>query len=216
MMNHKDLESIDFHYRDAIRLLYIFTGLAEPISGDNKIGEPTHAFSGEKRLMALDFYIRYPDYLANQLLDRYESCGDKKFLSLVDKILKGDEPDVRTVLMVRWKRGAYQKIETALSILEAPGLIKTVKDMDKQGHPWTYLIFPQAYEVVKDATTQQSSLGWYEKQVAALKHLPYQKSGTGLKQEQYDVPEYENAALGSVIPTIKTQVISRLEKLKDD
>ena len=69
---------------------------------------------------------------------------------------------------------------------------------------------------MKSATTQQPSLGWYEKQVEALKKLPYQKSGTGLKQEQYDVPEYENAALGSVIPTIKTQVISRLEKFKDD
>jgi hypothetical protein len=216
MMNHNDMESIDFHYRDAIRLLYIFTGLAEPISGEIKTGEPTHVFFGEKRLMALDFYIRYPDYLANQLLDRYESSGDETLLSLADNILKGDEPDVRTVLMVRWKRGAYQKIETALSILEAPGLIKTVKDMDKQGHPWTYLIYPQAYEVTKDATTQQSSLGWYEKQVAALKQLPYQKSGTGLKQEQYSVPEYESAALGSVIPTIKSQVIERLEKLKDD
>ncbi len=210
------MDGLDFHYRDAIRLLYILTGLAEPIEGKVEAGMPTHVFVGEKRLMALDFYIRYPDYLANRLLDRYESCGDKEFLFLANEILKDDEPDIRTVLMVRWKRGAYQKVETALSILEAPGLIKTVKDVLKKGHPWTYLIYPKAYEIAKEAVIQQTSLNWYEKQVEALKQLPYQQSGTILKQEQYEVPEYEEAALGRVIPTIKPQVIERLEKLKDD
>lgn len=215
-MDHTDIESREFHYRDAIRLLYIFTGLAEPVSGAVKAGDPTHVFSGEKRLMALDFYMRYPDYLANQLLSQYENSGDAQLLVLAEDILDGEEPDVRTVLMVRWKRGAYQKIETALSILEAPGLIKTVKDTSKKGHPWTYLIFPKAYELAKDASIQQPSLKWYQKQIMALKKIPYQKSGTELKQDQYSISEYENASLGKVIPTIKNKVMSRLEMLKDD
>ena len=210
------MEGLDFHYRDAIRLLYILTGLAEPIEGKIEAADSTHIFVGEKRLMALDFYIRYPDYLANRLLDHYENCGDAQLLFLANEILKDDEPDIRTVLMVRWKRGAYQRVETALSILEAPGLIKTVKDVLKKGHPWTYIIYPKAYEIAKEAIIQQPSLSWYGKQVDALKQLPYQQSGTSLKQEQYDVPEYEKTALGSVIPTIKPQVIERLEKLKDD
>ncbi len=211
-----NLKGLDFHYRDAIRLLYILTGLAEPITGEILTNNPSHVFTGEKRLMALDFYMRYPDYLAHQLLEQYEDSNDPSLLKLAKKIMESsDEPDIRTILMVRWKRGAYQKVETALSILEAPGLIKTVQNTTKQGQPWTYLIFPQAFVVAEDAVVQQPSLAWYPRQVSALKQLPYKKSGTSLKQDQYSVPEYEKTKLGNVIPPIKHRVLKRLEKMND-
>ncbi|MFZ2634224.1 MAG: hypothetical protein WA081_17560 [Desulfosalsimonadaceae bacterium] len=208
-----NLKGLDFHYRDAIRLLYILTGLAEPITGEILPNKPSHIFTGEKRLMALDFYMRYPDYLANQLVKQYEDSKDPRLLRLAKEIMDGDEPDIRTILMVKWKHGAYQKVETALSILEAPGLIKTVQDTASQGQPWTYLLFPQAFTVAQNAVVQQPSLAWYPRQVKALMHLPYKKSGTSLKQDQYSVPEYERAELGHVIPPIKHQVLNRLEKL---
>ena len=210
-----NFEGLDFHYRDAIRLLYILTGLAEPITGEILPNNPSHVFTGEKRLMALDFYMRYPDYLANQLLEQYKDSKNPSLLKLAKEIMDGDEPDIRTILMVRWKRGAYQKVETALSILEAPGLIKTVQDAASQGQPWTYLLFPHAFAVAQEAVVQQPSLAWYPRQVKALTKLPYKKSGTSLKQDQYSVPEYEKAKIGHVIPPIKHRVLNRLEKLND-
>ncbi|MCI5222889.1 MAG: hypothetical protein D3924_09505 [Candidatus Electrothrix sp. AR4] len=207
-----DCESIDFHYRDAIRLLFILTGLSNQLDEPSS-ENPSHIFTGEKRLMALDFYMRYPDYLAHQLLEQYEINNDSTVLMAANEIMVGDEPDIRTILMVRWKHGAYQPIETALSILEAPRLIRTVQDTSKQGQPWTYLIFPKAFIVVQDAVEQQPSLAWYSKQVSALKHIPYQKSGTSLKDGQYSVPEYKKTKIGQIIPPIKEQVLKRLEKL---
>ncbi len=35
--------------------------------------------------------------------------------------VEGQELDIRTILMIGWKIGAYQIIETALSILESRG-----------------------------------------------------------------------------------------------
>ena len=206
-----------FHYRDAIRLLYILTGLADPIKpAELQDSDHTHAFNGEKRLMALDFYIRYPDYLADQLLNQYEETGQSNpnLLNVAKDIMKGDEPDIRTILMVRWKRGAYQKIDTALAILEAPGLIKTVQNTALKGKPWSYLIYPKAFEVAKDAVSQQPSLEWYPKQVSALMLLPYHDSGTSLKDKQYQNFEYGNTKLGNIIPQIKSRVIERLENVK--
>ncbi|NQZ56075.1 MAG: hypothetical protein HRT88_01200 [Lentisphaeraceae bacterium] len=209
------LENSDFHYRDAMRLLYILTGLAEPYTGDSLTRKPSHVFVGEKRLMALDFYMRYPDYLANEILNLYEDNQDESLLALAKKMMEGDEPDVRTILMVRWKRGAYQRVETALSILEAPGLIKTVQDTSKPGKPWAYLLFPLAFDVAKDAIIQQPSLDWYPRQVSALKNIHYEKSGTELKKGQYSVREYDEANLGSIIPSIKNQVYKRLESYNE-
>jgi hypothetical protein len=193
-----------------MRLLFILTGMAEAIEGNTPTGEATHKFHGELRLMKLDFFVRYPDYLANHLLNLYESCSEPKLLEAAKSIMIGDEPDLRTILMVRWKYGAYERIETALSILEAPGLIKTVRDTAAHGRPWTYLIFESAFKLVSEAINQQPSLNWYARQIDAIKLLP-NLNGSELKEAQYAIPEYENAAIGRTIPRIKEKVIDRLE-----
>ncbi|WP_156875476.1 hypothetical protein [Phaeobacter inhibens] len=195
-----------------MRLLFILTGMAEAVEGKNSTGEATHKFYGELRLMKLDFFVRYPDYLANHLLNLYESNSEPELLEAAKSIMIGEEPDIRTILMVRWKYGAYERIETALSILETPGLIKTVRDTTAHGRPWTYLIFESAFKLVSEATIQQPSLAWYARQIEAIKLLP-NMNGSELKEAQYAIPEYENAAIGRTIPRIKEKVIKRLETL---
>lgn len=186
--------------------------MSDALEGEVSDGHPSHKFSGELKLMKLDFYVRYPDYLANQLLEQYRTSGGVKFLHLAREIMMGEEPDIRTILMVRWRYGAYERIETALSILEAPGLIRAVRDTQAPGKPWTYLIFPSAFSVVADAINQQPSLAWYMRQIDAIKCLP-KTTGSALKDAQYSVPEYENAAIGKPIPSIRNKVINLLEQL---
>ena len=208
------MKESNYHYRDAIRLLYLLTGLSKTIENSTyKEMGASHIFSGEKRLMALDFYIRYPDYLADRLLDEYDSTDPKNenILLVAKRILEGEEPDMRTILMVRWKMGAYQKIETALSILESRGLITTIQDIGAQGKPWSYLIYPEAFQVAHNAILQQPDLSWYSRQVEAIKLFPFNVSGGKLKEEQYKNPEYRNTPIGRVIPSIKDRVLTRLE-----
>lgn len=110
-------------HRDALRLLFILGGgCHETTTAIDP--EVTHVFQSEKRLMAIDFLVRYPDYLADALLDQFEVSGDVSLLSAADRIFVDDEPSIRTVSMVRWHFGAYQKIETALATLHAYGFVR--------------------------------------------------------------------------------------------
>lgn len=193
-----------------MRLLFILTEMSDRLKNVPDSKAPTHKFIGELKLMKLDFYVRYPDYLANQLIDEFQSNQDTNCLKMAHEIMNGEEPDIRTILMVRWRYGAYEKIETALAILEAPGLIKAVRDVRAPGKPWSYLIFPSAFHVAMDAVAQEPTLTWYLRQIEAIKLLP-RMSGSELKDAQYSVPEYENAAIGKQIPRIGEKVTERLE-----
>lgn len=104
---------VGFHQRDAIRLLFILSLGSEETDLGGRV------FRGEKRAMAIDFMVRYPDYLADELLNRFENEGDIDALGAAEAIFAADEPDIRTVSMVRWRRGAFQNIEMPLSILTA-------------------------------------------------------------------------------------------------
>ncbi|MGG3815180.1 hypothetical protein ABEV34_26545, partial [Methylorubrum rhodesianum] len=77
---------IGFHHRDAVRLLYILALGSEEAAHDGRI------FRGEKRAMAIDFLVRYPDYLADELLTRFETEGDPAALDAASDIFDADEP----------------------------------------------------------------------------------------------------------------------------
>ncbi|MGN7126998.1 hypothetical protein [Methylorubrum populi] len=44
--------------------------------------------------MAIDFLVRYPDYLADELLSLYESERDPDILAAAQGIFDASEPDV--------------------------------------------------------------------------------------------------------------------------
>lgn len=53
------------------------------------------------RLQALDFWLRNPDYLADELLDEYEAGRRPDALNVVRKIFDDQEPDLRRLPMAR-------------------------------------------------------------------------------------------------------------------
>lgn len=59
-----------YRHRDALRLLFILVAGSE--DADKPTQEFVKVFRAEKRLMAIDFLVRYPDYLGDALLDLYE------------------------------------------------------------------------------------------------------------------------------------------------
>jgi hypothetical protein len=77
--------------------------------------------------MAIDFWIRYPDYLADQLLDLYDETKDPALLAEIQAIFDREEPDVRLIKVLRWRYGAFDRIEDALAILSARNLVKPMK-----------------------------------------------------------------------------------------
>lgn len=203
-----------YHFRDALRLLFILTqGSASMVAPDTARGFD-HVFEGEKRAMALDFLIRYPDYLANDLLELYELEGDPQLLDAVGTIFRDGEPDLRVIYMVRWSFGAFEPLETAVAILEARGLVRAVKVNIGGQDRHDFLVGPGAREFLERAVREQPQLAWYEKQVALALRVWGKSSGSAVKGAQYEHPEYRNTPRGSVIPSIKDRVLERFERLE--
>lgn len=197
-----------FHHRDAIRLLFILALGCERSDPDG-----ASVFRGEKRAMAIDFLVRYPDYLADELLNAYEAEGDPADLAAVQAIFDADEPTVRLVSMVRWHRGAFQNIETPLAILRARGLVRPLRQAGGQRRH-DFVIEPTAFAFMADVIDQQPDLVWYKDRAELVMTLAGLRSGSSLKEDQYLHDEYKNAPLGTEIPSIKARVLTRLQRLK--
>src|SRR5690606_37906916 len=108
----------------ALRLLFLLDAAGVLVDGGPTI-PPTavKVVRSEKRIQAMDFWMRNPDYLAAEVLVLVQS---RRFtdadLIVAQGLLVGDEPDLRRYPMVRYLFGAFEPIDDAFSMLVTPGL----------------------------------------------------------------------------------------------
>lgn len=205
---------VGFHFRDALRLLFILVRGSVPMPEPDAARGFDHVFEGEKRAMAIDFLVRYPDYLADDLLRLYGESRDPTLLDAVAAIFDGEEPDVRTVGMIRWSFGAFNNLETALAILEVRGLARAVRVSASGQARHDFLVGALARDFLAEAVDTAGELAWYDRQVGLALRVWGDASGSAVKRAQYEHPEYRDAPLGSVIPSIKDRVWRRFLTLK--
>lgn len=58
-------------------------------------GDVVCVLHSQSRLQALDFWMRNPDYLANELLTEFETSGERDLLTIAQRIFDDREPDLR-------------------------------------------------------------------------------------------------------------------------
>src|SRR5687767_13692353 len=83
--------------QSAVRLLACICAASEPVQDTEFGSDIVGILRAQSRLQALDFWIRYPDYLANELLNEFETDGSTDDLELPRRILHDREPDLRRV-----------------------------------------------------------------------------------------------------------------------
>tara|TARA_R110002124_G_scaffold233934_1_gene399331 strand:+ start:498 stop:992 length:495 start_codon:yes stop_codon:yes gene_type:complete len=157
--------------------------------------------------------MRYPDYLADELLERFDQTGDKAYLTLAEKIFSSEEPDLRRFPMIRWRFGAYERMDDALSILLSRGLIRiggrklvdTVLETD-------FFVMPKAIQTTTDIISEYPTLQWYIDRANLVADIANGRGGAALKKRQYQRIEYADTALGEIIPSITNDVLNRLEE----
>ncbi|QPH54802.1 hypothetical protein [Pontivivens ytuae] len=110
--------------QNAVRLLACIVAGSEGPEPGVWDEEVVAVLDGQARLQALDFWIRYPDYLANELLDLYEKDGAERLLETAKRIFSDREPELRHLPMIRYHFGAYEPLDNALAILRAADLIR--------------------------------------------------------------------------------------------
>lgn len=200
----------DYH-RNALRILFILTRGSQP-RADTGVEGFDRVFTGESRVQALDFWMRYPEYLADELLSLFDESGDPTYLDEARRIFDLDEPDLRTVPMMRFYFGAYEPLDTVLGMLKARNLVlprSRVTAMGRKGHE--FLVSPTAAALLDRMVAELPPLAWYENRVALVLKVAGSRGGFLLKARQHERREYHDTKVDDPIPTTAGRVRRRLE-----
>ncbi|WP_371158380.1 hypothetical protein [Jannaschia sp. 2305UL9-9] len=170
---------------------------------------------GQARLQAFDFWMRYPDYLANELLNDHANGGSDDLLIIARRIFDDREPDLRNLPMIRYHFGAFEPLDNALSILRAADLIR----IDRRGQPGkvkqhSYLLTRRGCEAMEILASEAPELAWYRDRAQLVADVAGDQGGSKLKGRQYVQTEYAETDLSQPIRTIADRVLERLQQLE--
>lgn len=198
----------------AIRVLVILEACGDAVKAVDPPGV-VKAIRSELRLQALDFWLRNPDYLADELVTKVE-VGElgESYLDTASHLLDDPEPDLRWYPMPRWHYGAYEAIDDAFSILEAYGLalLRRIGGVTKAARSQFFLTVKGGAAVADLAG--EPRLSWYTEQVKLVALVAGADLGSALKKRQYKQAEYARTELGVNIAPIASGVRERLAKLR--
>lgn len=203
-------------YQDAVRLLLLIDAAAESLPDPPPAEAPVDAVAvlhSQVLLQKLDFWLRNPDYLADELISRFERDGNAEDLELARDILESDEPEVRSYQMLRFLFGAYEPLDEALSVLRTPGLvIRRKQGSAGKVRQHDYYLTASGRTVARAVVDTAPALSYYVERSALVADLAAGRRGSALRDIQYLQPEYADAALGTRIAGIADRARHRLEE----
>jgi hypothetical protein len=200
--------------QSAVRLLACIDSGSTDVTDDSWGSDVVATLRAQSRLQALDFWMRNPDYLANELLSDFEVSGDAATLALARTILESREPDLRRVPMIRYRFGAFEPLDNALSILRAAEFIR----IRRQGSPGKvnehiYLLTQGGRQAMNDLASLAEEIAWYKNRAEIVARLAGGAGGKALKDRQYLQADYADTALKHIIAPITDRVRLRMEAL---
>ncbi|MFF2308170.1 hypothetical protein ACFVVP_37390 [Streptomyces sp. NPDC058128] len=168
----------------------------------------------QRKLAKLDFLVRNPDYLADQIITACEE-GRLTRDRLLDAraVLEEREPELHTYRMLRNKHGAYESMNNALAVLRHPGLIKVVragKSSDTHVRRRDYYLLSTGAAFAERLRNEVPVLAWYDQQVLYVRMVTEGMSAEQLKALQYEHAEYAGTPVGQIIAGIAERVRARL------
>jgi hypothetical protein len=205
--------------QDAVRILLLIDGAAEPLSApirdDAVLTDAVGVVEGQLRLQKLDFWLRSPDFLADELLNDYERSGEPRLLDLAAQILDSEEPEVRRYPMLRHHFGAYEPLDDALAVLRSAGLVVRRRH-GRVGRTsrHDYYLLARGRDVARTVVAQAPAFRYYVDRVQLVLDLADGRGGNQLKERQYLQDEYATAARGTRIGSISARARSRLAQLR--
>jgi len=204
--------------QDAVRLLFILSEIGDEPPSESPDGSVLY-IEGQAKLQALDFWLRNPDYLANELLNMYEA--DRKnnihLLKKAQEILNSEEVNVRNFPMIRWHYGAFEALDEPLSLLRLYKFItfrKIKSNNETKTLVYKYYLLENGLIASRKLVAEHSILNWYVERCKLLKTLFGKIPGSKLKEIQHKQPEYHNTGWGESIISIKENVQKRLLEIK--
>lgn len=168
------------------------------------------------RLAKLDFWLRNPDYLADDLLTDLEAglIIRSEIEAHIARMLSGGAPSLHRYPMRRYFFGAYDRIDDALSILKSYGQIthRRTHETDTKSRR-DYFLLEAGRASLERMRAGIPELTWYDEQARAISLIADASQGASARRRQYEHPEYEEAEHGLLIPPITDRVITRATDL---
>lgn len=200
--------------QNAVRLLFLLRYVGEvPRTPPDPVGT-ARVVRSEVRLHALDFWLRNPDYLADEILNEVDASRlDVEYAEVAARLLVDPEPNLRHYPMYRWLFGAYEPLDDAAALLEAAGMLQ----INRTGRAGTglvsrtqFFLTERGLQAADDLQTSEEAFSWYQRQIALVMAVARDEPGSRLKQRQYQQAEYADTELGSRIAPIHDRVRRRL------
>lgn len=195
----------------AARLLVILDVLGHEPNGTESLMFPdvSKVVRSSSRLAKLDFWLRNPDYLADELLNDIVAgeLDPANALAEVDRMLSGTAPTVHSFPMQRYKHGAWELPDNALALLKSAGCVDSRRVGDSKALNAAkarrdYFLLAAGVTRLNELRRDVSQMGWYDQQAAAIKMLSVGGSGAAIRARQYEQPEYKTARVGTTIGSI--------------
>ena len=203
----------------ALRMLFLLdkAGLHPSSSGGAPPAGAVAVISSEKKLQALHFWMRNPDYLAYEILDGVErGVLDPQWIDRVVHLLEREEPALRRYPMLRYFFGAYEPIDDSFSILVAAGLAECRRfGTPGKVRQTKFILLELGREHARRIATDHPELRWYPERAGVVAEISGTRTGDMLKKSQYRLSEYAETALGDVIQPIDDVVYEKLEQLRN-
>ena len=204
-------------WQDSVRLLLLIDAAAKPPAEGEAIPASTvGVVHTQVRLQKLDFWVRYPDYLAFELMNEYEAApGEAGLLDLASSILESEEPDLRRFPMLRHKFGAFEEMDDALAPLVERGLIRKTQALGRNRVvQHIYFLLKRGRQVARSMVQQAPALEWYVTRIQLVVALVDGLGGTQIKNRQYLLRDYADTPWRQYIAPITEQARARLSELK--
>lgn len=168
------------------------------------------------RLAKLDFWVRNPDYLADELLTDIEAGAVDPTAGLAHaaRMLTGSVPMLHLYPMQRYKYGAWELPDNAFAVLKYLGLAdqKRVQELGAGGAARArrdYFLFAEGADQAVEMRSRVPQTEWYDQQADAIALLNVGVSGAAAKSRQYDQPNYAATPIGATIGPILDRVRER-------
>ncbi|WP_430593279.1 hypothetical protein [Humidisolicoccus flavus] len=199
----------------AARLLILLDVLGMPVGDPPPVPGAVRAISSLTRLEKLDFWMRNPDYLADELLtDHLEGRLPRQTIEVHVSRMLSLAATGHHYPMIRFKYGAYEQVDDALAKLKSTGLIEHRRSADAGDRARRdYFLLEEGERVVAQMRTTLPQLQWYDEQAEAIALLAEAAMGSTARQRQYEQPEYRGARIGTEIPAIFERVAERAREL---
>lgn len=195
----------------AIRLLACIQAAGDVQNASRWGSDVVCVLHSQSRLQALDFWMRNPDYLANELLTEFETSGERDLLTIAQRIFDDREPDLRRLPMVRYLFGAFEPLDNALAILRAADLIRIKRDgVPGKIREHLYLLTIAGEDALGRIAAAAPELGWYRDRACIVARVAGAQGGKALKDRQYLQAEYAGTELSHVIQPVTDRVLARL------